>query len=79
MMRAEIRVQGFDRSQFLADTLMPEAKSVLPKTEVELKIEDGELVMRFGAEDVNSLRASLNSYLRWMRLALDTQEAVGGA
>lgn len=78
MMRAEIRMVECDRSDFLAETLKPETTSDIPRTKVDVEVEDGELVIRVMAEDANALRAALNSYIRWLKLALDTEEMIGG-
>jgi len=78
MMRAEIRMKEFGRPEFLAETLKPETSRDIPRTKVEVDVVDGELVIGVSAEDVNALRAALNSYLRWLKLALDTENTVGG-
>ncbi len=78
MMRATIRVSEPGRSDFLAKTLKPETVRSIPRTSVEVDVEGDELVVNVMAEDVNALRAALNSYLRWIKLALDTEETVGG-
>ena len=78
MMRASINIQEPGRSEFLAKTLKPETVRSIPRTSVDVDVEDGELVIRVMAEDVNALRAALNSYIRWIKLALDTEKTVGG-
>lgn len=78
MMRAEIKMKEFGRPEFLVETLKPETIRDIPRTKVEVDVRDGELVIDVSAEDVNALRAALNSYLRWLKLALDTERTVGG-
>lgn len=78
MMRAEIRMTDCGRSEFLARTLKPETVREIPRTKVEVDAEGDRLLINVAAEDVNALRAALNSYIRWLKLALDTEEIVGG-
>jgi KEOPS complex subunit Pcc1 len=78
MMRAEIRMLECKHSDLLIQTLKPETATDLPRTKVEIGTEEGGLVIRVMAEDATALRAALNSYIRWLKLALDTEEVIGG-
>lgn len=43
----------------------------------KVKIEGGEsLKITIKAEDLHALRAALNSYLRWLQLAVDVEEVI---
>ena len=76
-MRADIRLTS-EQAGFLAHVLVPETARDIPRTRVEIVNEGDDLVIRFEADDVTALRAAMNSYLRWLKLALDTGETVGG-
>ena len=76
-MRADIRIEVADNAQLLADALRPEMDHEVSRTRVEINAEGSELKISIQAEDVVALRAALNSYLRWTKLAIDTQEALG--
>lgn len=52
----------------LHGALSPEATDV-PKTTTALDLAGPELRVRIAAEDLSSLRAALNSYLRWVDAA----------
>ena len=59
------------------NTLKPEtreSRGVRSRTTVKAK--DGKLVIQFKAEDTSALRASMNVYLRWIGLILNTLETV---
>jgi tRNA threonylcarbamoyladenosine modification (KEOPS) complex Pcc1 subunit len=77
MMRAKVRIQANDEAQMLARALKPEAHDEVSRNKMEIKEEDGELVISLEADDVVALRAALNSYLRWTKLAIDTKESIG--
>lgn len=77
MMRAEVRIQAQGGAGILAKALEPESRDEMSRTEMEIAEEQGELVIRIMADDIVSLRAALNSYLRWTKLALDTKDAIG--
>ncbi len=79
MMRAEIRLGDCPDLEILKKSLAPETVSDISRTEVEVVIAeaDGELVITIRSEDLSSLRAALNSYLRWLKLAMETNELAG--
>jgi tRNA threonylcarbamoyladenosine modification (KEOPS) complex Pcc1 subunit len=45
--------------------LAPESGAEVPKTSARVTLVDGRVVVTVVAEDLPSLRAALNSYLRW--------------
>lgn len=49
----------------VSGALSPESESEVPKTRSEVALEGREVRVRIVAEDLASLRAALNSYLRW--------------
>jgi len=76
-MRADIRLT-VEQSKFLADALGPETSRDIPRTKVEILTDGPDILIRLTADDVTALRAVMNSYLRWLKLAIDTKETVGG-
>ncbi|MCK5309496.1 MAG: hypothetical protein KAJ33_04800 [Thermoplasmata archaeon] len=76
-MRADVRIDAEDKAQMLANALRPEMEQEVSRTRVDIRAEGSELIISIQAEDVVALRASLNSYLRWTKLAIDSQEAIG--
>lgn len=66
------RVEGLYRA------LLPEAGAGLPGAAVKLRPVDGgrALEIRIEADNLRSLRAAVNSTLRWTALALDIAERV---
>ena len=75
-MRAEILLSEIPDPKKLAKCLSPEIKEDLAKTSMEMEIGDDSLKIKIDAEDVSSLRAALNSYLRWLRIATETNEVI---
>ena len=78
MMRAEIRISDTSDKEILRKSLSPETTNELPRTNVSVKNEGNDLVLILEAEDVSSLRAVLNSYLRWLKVAMETKDMIGG-
>ena len=76
-MRADVRIDAEDKAQMLANALRPEMEQEVSRTRVDIRAEGSELIISIQAEDVVALRASLNSYLRWTKLAIDSQKAIG--
>ncbi|MBU2565739.1 MAG: hypothetical protein KJ655_05750 [Candidatus Thermoplasmatota archaeon] len=58
-------------SEIVAKSLLPESKRIVPRTKVEIKNNKGKLVLNIMADDVSALRAGINSYLRWIKTAVD--------
>lgn len=65
---------GAASASVVAGALSPETGGLggeVPRTSAEVSVADGSLVLRLAADDAASLRAVVNSYLRWTRTALD--------
>ncbi|MBA3045532.1 MAG: hypothetical protein KKH41_06670 [Candidatus Thermoplasmatota archaeon] len=77
MMRADVRIQTDNDSEMLASILKGETHDELSRNKICVGTEGNTLTISIEAEDVVSLRAALNSYLRWTKLALDTKETIG--
>lgn len=56
----------------VAKSLLPETERNIPRTNVNLKEDEHAIHFEIHAEDVNALRAAINSYLRWMKVSVDT-------
>jgi tRNA threonylcarbamoyladenosine modification (KEOPS) complex Pcc1 subunit len=73
---ATIRVRRPDRSaaDHLARALLPEASREVPRSRAALSRPDDDLVtLEVTADDTGALRAAMNAYLGWVRLALDAE------
>ncbi len=73
--KAEVRIRAEGKAKLLADALRPEME-VTERTSVEILADGDDLVITIQAEDVVSLRAATNSYLRWTKLAIDSLTAM---
>lgn len=61
----------------LLKAIGPEAeRDVASRSKVHLEAEGNVLVMRFWATDVSALRATMNSYLRWVILVKNLYDVV---
>lgn len=60
----------------VAQSLSPEIKHKIPKSMVSFSINEKKLTMVIEAEDLSSLRAACNSYLRWIQTALSVKQLV---
>jgi len=67
----------FDSSadaEILLESLKPEIKHKIPKTDVSINIDKEKLILEINANDITSLRAACNSYLRWLKIAFDIEK-----
>jgi len=60
----------------VAQSLSPEIQHKIPKATVTFSIDKKILEVTIESEDVSSLRAACNSYLRWIQTALSVKQLV---
>ncbi len=60
----------------VAASLSPEIQHKIPKSNVSFTVNKKTLEVIIKSEDVSSLRAACNSYLRWIQTALAVRQLV---
>lgn len=60
----------------IAQSLSPEIKHTIPKSNVRFSVDKKTLTMTIESEEISSLRAACNSYLRWIQTALSVKQLV---
>jgi tRNA threonylcarbamoyladenosine modification (KEOPS) complex Pcc1 subunit len=60
----------------VSQSLSPEIQHKIPKSNVTFFIDKKTLEVTIESEDVSSLRAAGNSYLRWIQTALSVKQLV---
>ena len=65
-----------EEARIVSESLIPEIKHKIPKTKVEVYLSKKRFTMKVEAKDSSSLRAACNSYLRWIKTALDVKKTV---
>ena len=65
-----------EEARIVAESLSPEIKHRIPKTKVEVSLSNNTFSLEIEAKDISSLRAACNSYLRWIKTALDVKKTV---
>jgi tRNA threonylcarbamoyladenosine modification (KEOPS) complex Pcc1 subunit len=63
-------------ASIVAQSLSPEIQHRIPKSNVTFIIDKKTLKITIKSEDVSSLRAACNSYLRWIQTALSVKQLV---
>jgi KEOPS complex subunit Pcc1 len=66
---------GEDRNIAVMAALKPESSRELPRARARVWTEGKTLQLEIQAEDAVSLRAAVNSYLRWVKVAADASAA----
>jgi len=64
------------KASIVVAALSPEITHKIPKSNVSVTLKGAMLNLLIEAEDVSSLRAAVNSYLRWIQTALAVEELV---
>jgi tRNA threonylcarbamoyladenosine modification (KEOPS) complex Pcc1 subunit len=72
MKSARIILQKGKLSDVVLRSLSPEMDRKIPRTKVDFKEEGENILIEIQAQDVNALRAAINSYMRWMKVSMDT-------
>jgi len=65
-----------EEAKIVAESLSPEIKHKIPKTDVEVSLSKKKFSLTIEAKDISSLRAACNSYLRWINTALNVKKTV---
>lgn len=66
---------GKDKNVAVMAALKPESSRELPRAQAKVWTEGNTLHLEIQAEDAVSLRAAVNSYLRWVKVASDASVA----
>lgn len=69
--RAELSLET-SHAKIVSGALSPELTERIPRTRVMVESDDRHVLVKIEADDHNSLRAALNSYIRWMNVAEET-------
>jgi KEOPS complex subunit Pcc1 len=68
-----IELPSEEQAKIVMRALRPEAESSpTRRSEVEIGLDGRKILLHFKAEDTTALRASVNSYTRWVKLIQDT-------
>lgn len=59
-------------AEVVAKSLLPETERKIPRTQVNLREDTDAIYIEIRAKDISALRAAMNSYLRWMKVSVDT-------
>lgn len=69
-------VLSIELSQELAskviESMQVELSQEMARTEVSIDYRDNTLILTISTKDLSSMRAALNSYLRWLNLCINT-------
>ncbi len=76
MPRAILRLDS-PHANAIVGALSPEIGERDPRTHVALDSSEGKMALNVDATDLSALRAALNPYLRWIRIAEDIGNMVG--
>jgi tRNA threonylcarbamoyladenosine modification (KEOPS) complex Pcc1 subunit len=60
----------------VAQSLSPELSQKIPKSNISFSFSKNELVLTITSDELSSLRAACNSYLRWIQTALAVKHLV---
>ena len=63
-------------AKLVAESLSPEVKHKIPKANVEIFLSKNILSLKIESEDVSTLRAACNSYIRWINTAIKVNQLV---
>ena len=65
-----------EEANIVSKTIYPEIKNRIPKTNVKIRAEKKTIFLEIVAADTSSLRAAINSYLRWINTAINVKRIV---
>ena len=65
-----------DDAKIIFKSLDPEINNKIPKTDIKASFSNKTINLVIEAKDINSLRAAINSFLRWIITALNVKKTV---
>jgi len=65
-----------EEAKIVTSSIDPEIKNKIPKTKVKTDLSGKTFKITIEAKDLSSLRAAINSYLRWINTALDVKKTI---
>jgi tRNA threonylcarbamoyladenosine modification (KEOPS) complex Pcc1 subunit len=65
-----------EEARIIAESLSPEINNKIPKTNIKVALSKRTFTLNILANDISSLRAACNSYLRWINTALNVKKSV---
>ena len=65
-----------EEARIIASSLDPEIKNKIPKTKVDVSLFNKTFKLKIESDDLSSLRAACNSYLRWINTALNVKKTI---
>lgn len=71
----ELEFPNEEIAKIVYESVLFEHKSVpYRRSRLDFSLKGPKIIMRFTAEDNSALRGTINSYLRWIKVALDVAE-----
>jgi len=65
-----------NEAKLILKSISPEIKQKIQKTNVTFKVKNTQLYLTIESDDVSSLRAACNSYLRWVNTVLEVKNVI---
>lgn len=72
----DISFDSEENAKIIAEAISPEVKHRIPKTKVDIISSGKHLFLEIKAKDISSLRAAINSYLKWINTALEVKKNI---
>jgi len=63
-------------AKIIMESIDPEIKHKIPKTKIEISRSNKKIFLKIEANDLSSLRAACNSYLRWIITAINVKKVI---
>jgi tRNA threonylcarbamoyladenosine modification (KEOPS) complex Pcc1 subunit len=63
-------------ADIILQALTPELAQKMPGSDTRLTVEASSLILAITTDDISSLRAACNSYLRWVQTAMSVKDLV---
>lgn len=77
MPRATLTIES-PKAALIHGSIAPEIGREIPRTRVRAEMHGEDLLLHIEASDLSALRAALNSYLRWIKIAEEVFDIAGG-
>ena len=63
-------------ANIIAESLSPEIKKPIPNTNVKMMVIKNNVILIIESNQINTLRAASNSFLRWIQTAISVSDVI---
>jgi tRNA threonylcarbamoyladenosine modification (KEOPS) complex Pcc1 subunit len=74
--KISLKLETSKDADVITKSLSPEIKKPIPNTKVEMNVQKNNVTLIIKSNQINTLRAASNSFMRWIQTALSVSNVI---